>query len=80
MDDRVDGKVDSKFRFVLVAAQRAEQLMRGARPKIDAGKSKPTRVAMQEVDSNLVDWDYGPPPQPEPEPVAETEEAADEVH
>jgi hypothetical protein len=35
---------------------------------------------MQEVDSNLIDWDYGPPPQPEPEPVAETEDAAGEVH
>jgi len=80
MDDRADSKVDSKFRFVLVAAQRAEQLMRGARPKVEAGKRKPTRVAMQEVDSNLVDWDYGPAPQPEPEAAAETEEAAEEVH
>ena len=80
MDDRADTKVDSKFRFVLVAAQRAEQLMRGARPKVDAGKSKPTRVAMQEVDSNLVDWDYGPAPQPEPEPAAEGQDATEEVH
>ena len=80
MDDRVDGKVDSKFRFVLVAAQRAEQLMRGARPKVEAGKRKPTRVAMQEVDSNLIDWDYGPAPQPEPEAAAETPDAAQEVH
>ena len=83
MDDRADNKVDSKFRFVLVAAQRAEQLMRGARPKVEAGKRKPTRVAMQEVDANLVDWDYGPAPIPEPDAanaVAETPEAAEEVH
>jgi DNA-directed RNA polymerase omega subunit len=86
MDDRADSKVDSKFRFVLVAAQRAEQLMRGARPKVEAGKRKPTRVAMQEVDSNLVDWDYGPAPLPEPaaanaaNAAAETSEAAEEVH
>jgi DNA-directed RNA polymerase omega subunit len=80
MDDRADNKVDSKFRFVLVAAQRAEQLMRGARPKVDAGKRKPTRVAMQEVDSNLVDWDYGPAPQPEPAAAVETPDAAEEVH
>lgn len=80
MDDRADGKVDSKFRFVLVAAQRAEQLMRGARPKVEAGKRKPTRVAMQEVDSNLIDWDYGPPPQPEPALAAEAPENPEEVH
>ena len=79
-DEKADVKVDSKFRFVLVAAQRAEQLMRGARPKVEAGKRKPTRVAMQEVDSNLIDWDYGPAPQPEPEPAAETQEATEEVH
>jgi DNA-directed RNA polymerase omega subunit len=80
MDDRADNKVDSKFRFVLVAAQRAEQLMRGARPKVEAGKRKPTRVAMQEVDANLIDWDYGPAPLPEPAVAAETQEATEEVH
>jgi DNA-directed RNA polymerase omega subunit len=75
--------VDSKFRFVLVAAHRAEQLMRGARPKLEAGKRKPTRVAMEEVNHSLVDWGYGPPPQEEP-PAQEGEEqpaaAAPEVH
>lgn len=76
--------VDSKFRFVLVAAHRAEQLMRGARPKVEAGKRKPTRVAMEEVNHSLVDWGYGPPPQEEA-PAQESEEqtaeaAASEVH
>ena len=80
MDDRADNKVDSKFRFVLVAAQRAEQLMRGARPKVEAGKRKPTRVAMQEVDANLIDWDYGPAPLPEPAAAAEGQDATEEVH
>ena len=56
--------MDSKFRRVLVAAGRAEQLMRGARPKVEAGKRKPTRVALEEVDHQLIDWGYGPPPQP----------------
>ncbi|HYH46942.1 MAG TPA: DNA-directed RNA polymerase subunit omega [Thermoanaerobaculia bacterium] len=79
MDDH--GKVDSKFRFVLVAAQRAEQLMRGARPKIDLGKAKPTRVAMHEIVQNAVEWNYGPAPEPEPQPAeSETGEAVEEVH
>jgi DNA-directed RNA polymerase omega subunit len=77
----VEGPVDSKFRLVLVAATRAEQLIRGARPKVEAGKRKATKIAMEEVMSNLVDWGYGPAPQPEPAPEAEvTEEPAAEVH
>ncbi|HVR11432.1 MAG TPA: DNA-directed RNA polymerase subunit omega [Thermoanaerobaculia bacterium] len=74
--------VDSKFRLVLVAASRAEQLIRGARPKIEATtKRKPTRLAMEEVANHQVDWGYGPPPQPEPSPEAASEEQpAGEVH
>ena len=68
MDEKAEPTMDSKFRRVLVAASRAEQLMRGARPKVEAGKRKPTRIALEEVDHQLVDWGYGPPPQPEPRP------------
>jgi DNA-directed RNA polymerase omega subunit len=46
--------MDSKFRRVLVAATRAEQIMRGARPKVEAGKRKPTRVALEEVDQSMI--------------------------
>ena len=56
-------KVDSKFRFVLVAAARAEQMMRGARPKVEPGQNKPGRVAMQEIREGAVDWGYGPAPE-----------------
>ncbi len=51
--------MDSKFRFVLVASNRAEQLMRGARPKIDMPTRKPTVVAMREIEKRVVDWGYG---------------------
>jgi DNA-directed RNA polymerase omega subunit len=74
--------MDSKFRRVLVAASRAEQLMRGARPKIEAGKRKPTRVALEEVDHSMIEWGYGPPPPPPQEaeaPAAEEPQPA-EVH
>jgi DNA-directed RNA polymerase subunit omega len=69
--ERIPERIDSTFRYVLIAAKRAEQLVRGARPKIEGGPAKPTRMAMQEVTQNLVDWDYGPPPMPEPEYVEE---------
>ena len=80
MEPKNPNNVDSKFRLVLVAANRAEQLMRGARPKVEAGKRKPTRVALEEVDQHLVDWGYGPPPTPEPEAVETEEQATAEVH
>ena len=52
--------VDSKFRLVLLIARRAEQLMRGARPKIDPDRPlKPTRLAAEEFENNQVRWDYG---------------------
>jgi DNA-directed RNA polymerase omega subunit len=52
--------VDSKFRLVLLIARRAEQLMRGARPKIKTDRAlKPTRLAAEEFEENEVRWDYG---------------------
>lgn len=69
-------KIDSKFRYVLIAASRAEQLMKGARAKVDEPGRKISRIAMQEVRDDLVAWEYGPAPEPEPEPDEEVEEAA----
>jgi DNA-directed RNA polymerase omega subunit len=52
--------VDSKFRLVLLIARRAEQLMRGARPKLESDRAvKPTRLAAQEFEQDRVRWDYG---------------------
>lgn len=43
--------LDSKYRLILVAAQRSKQLQRGARPRIemDSQRHKPTRIALEEV-------------------------------
>ena len=52
--------VDSKFRLVLLIARRAEQLMRGARPKIESERAvKPTRLAAHEFEQDRIRWDYG---------------------
>jgi DNA-directed RNA polymerase subunit omega len=72
--ESIPERIDSTFRYVLIAARRAEQLLRGARPKIDANVAKPTRIAMREVSANLVEWDYGPAPIPEPELLEEAVE------
>jgi DNA-directed RNA polymerase subunit omega len=50
-------EVDSKFRFITVAAQRAKQLQNGAKPRVELKSRKPTRVAMQEVLANAVSWE-----------------------
>jgi len=53
--------VDSKFRMVILLARRAEQLMRGARPKMETETPlKPTRLAAGEFEKNMIRWDFGP--------------------
>jgi DNA-directed RNA polymerase omega subunit len=49
--------VDSKFRFITVASQRAKQLQNGAKPRVDVRSRKPTRVAIQEVLAGAVSWE-----------------------
>jgi len=58
--------IESRFLYVDVAALRAKQLRRGARPRLDQAEEHPLpllkavkaeRVAMEEVKQNLVQWD-----------------------
>ena len=49
--------VDSKFRFITVAAQRAKQLQSGAKPRVDVRSRKPTRIAIDEVLARAVSWE-----------------------
>jgi DNA-directed RNA polymerase subunit omega len=65
--------VDSKFRFITVAAQRAKQLQNGAKPRVESRTRKPTRVAMHEVLAGAVSWELKEEgaPAPAPEPAAE---------
>ncbi len=46
--------LDSKFRFILVAARRARQLQGGAKPLIQIPTKRSTRVAQLEVSAGLV--------------------------
>ena len=57
---QIPEKIDSKFRFVLLASARAEQIMRGARPKVDHPGAKHTRLGQDEILSEAVSWEYGP--------------------
>ena len=47
--ERMPERIDSKFRFILLAAERAERMLRGAPPKLEADTRKSTQVAMDEI-------------------------------
>ena len=47
---------DSNYRYVLVAARRARQLLSGARPQIETGARKPCKIAMEEIAAGKVKW------------------------
>jgi DNA-directed RNA polymerase omega subunit len=65
--------VDSKFRLVLLIARRAEQLMRGARPKLETDRPvKPARLAAAEFENDQIRWGLG-------QEGGVLEEAADEL-
>ncbi len=52
-------EIDSKYRMIILAAQRSKQLQRGAnsRTDIDIRKNKPTRVAMKELAERKVNFE-----------------------
>jgi DNA-directed RNA polymerase subunit omega len=52
--------LDSKFRFILVAARRARQLQGGAKPLIQTPTKRSTRVAQLEVAAGLVPIEMTP--------------------
>ncbi|HJR07176.1 MAG TPA: DNA-directed RNA polymerase subunit omega [Pyrinomonadaceae bacterium] len=58
VEERQQPELDSKYRMIIVAAQRSKQLQRGARPRIemDAQQHKHTRVALMEVEQGKIDF------------------------
>ncbi len=51
-------QIDSKYRMIIVAAQRSKQLQRGARPRVelDPQRHKPTRIALEEVQRGKINF------------------------
>ncbi|MGH9350783.1 MAG: DNA-directed RNA polymerase subunit omega [Terriglobia bacterium] len=54
--------IDSKFRFILVAAKRARQLQAGARPLVQTPFKKTTKIAVAELEAGLVPFEMPPIP------------------
>ena len=49
-------EIDSKYRMVLLAAKRSKQLQKGAKPRVNSFAKKNTRVALEEVQRGLVQY------------------------
>ena len=58
-EPKVNPEIDSKYRKIILAAQRSKQLQRGANPRVDMDprKSKSTRIAMRELEEGKVDFE-----------------------
>ena len=58
-EPKVNPVIDSKYRMIILAAQRSKQLQRGANPRtdMDPRKSKSTRIAMRELEEGKVDFE-----------------------
>ena len=52
-------EIDSKYRMIILAAQRSKQLQRGALPRVDMDirKTKSTRIAMKEFQERKVNFE-----------------------
>ncbi len=49
-------EIESTFRYILIAAKRAEQLIAGARARVSTRHVKPTTVALAELAADKVPW------------------------
>jgi len=46
--------IDSKFRFAIIVAKRAKQLINGARPLVEMDAQNPLTIAIEEVNQGLI--------------------------
>ncbi len=54
---KIPEAIGSKYRFIIIAAERAKQLQNNAKPKIKTKSTKPSFVAMREVEEGLVKFE-----------------------
>ena len=56
MTDNI-GQIDSKFRYIIVAAKRTRQLQGGSTPLVQGLSRKFTRIAQEEVAAGMVNFE-----------------------
>ncbi|HLM02500.1 MAG TPA: DNA-directed RNA polymerase subunit omega [Pyrinomonadaceae bacterium] len=57
---KVTPEIDSKYRLILLAAQRSKQLQKGASPRVgaDPRKTKATRIALEEFRQKKIHFEF----------------------
>ena len=60
---KMPANIDSKYRFIIVAAERAKQLQGNAKPKFKTKSTKSAYIAMREVEAEMISFEIL---QPEP--------------
>jgi DNA-directed RNA polymerase subunit omega len=57
---KIPEDIGSKYRFIIVAAERAKQLQNNAKPKVKTKSTKPAFVAMRELEEGMVRYEILP--------------------
>jgi DNA-directed RNA polymerase omega subunit len=76
---KVSEEIASKYRFVVLCAQRSRQLLDGAEPRVEAAVTKPAAIATQEIMAGKVNWsrvETAPPEVPDTTQTIEVEVGA----
>jgi DNA-directed RNA polymerase omega subunit len=61
---KIPEKIGSKYRFIILAAERAKQLQNNAKPKLRTRSTKPAFIAMKELEQDLLSFEIPPPVEP----------------
>ena len=61
---KIPESIGSKYRFIILAAERAKQLQNNAKPKIKTRSTKPAYIAMKELEQNLLAFEILTPVEP----------------
>ena len=61
---KIPESIGSKYRFIILAAERAKQLQNNAKPKIKTKSTKPAYIAMKELEADLISFEMLPPVEP----------------
>ncbi|MBN2241976.1 MAG: DNA-directed RNA polymerase subunit omega [Acidobacteria bacterium] len=65
---KIPEKIGSKYRFIILAAERAKQLQNNAKPKIKTKSTKPAFIAMKELQEDVLSFKIETPPDPADHP------------
>ena len=61
---KIPETIGTKYRFIIIAGQRAHQLLNNAKPKIKTHSTKPAYIAMKELEQDLLSFEIRTPVEP----------------